>query len=245
MRDILVVKNATKQFGGLTAVKDVSFSVQEGMRLAIIGPNGAGKTTMFNMITGEYKPTLGKIEFLGEEIQGLKPHSVAKKGIGRTFQLVRIFDDLTLLDNVLMGVLAQKLRFKPTEEQIYEANKIIKITNLQKYHDVLGKHLTVAVKKRVGLAMALALKPKMLLLDEVMAGLTHVEIEEALQLLRKINSEMGITLVIVEHVMKVVMELCEKIVVISFGEKIAEGSPKEITQNRKVIDVYLGASKHA
>jgi branched-chain amino acid transport system ATP-binding protein len=245
MRDILVVKNATKQFGGLTAVKDVSFSVQEGMRLAIIGPNGAGKTTMFNMITGEYKPTSGKIEFLGEEIQGLKPHSVAKKGIGRTFQLVRIFNELTVLDNVLMGVLAQKLRFKPTEEQIYEANKIIKITNLQKYHDILGKHLTVAVKKRVCLAMALALKPKMLLLDEVMAGLTHVEIEEALQLLRKINSEMGITLVIVEHVMKVVMELCEKIVVISFGEKIAEGSPQEITQNRKVIDIYLGESKHA
>lgn len=245
MRDILVVKNATKQFGGLTAVKDVSFSVQEGMRLAIIGPNGAGKTTMFNMITGEYKPTSGKIEFFGQEIQGLKPHSVAKKGIGRTFQIVRIFDELTVLDNVLMGILAQKLRFKPTEEQIYEADKIIKTTNLQKYRDVLGKHLTVSAKKRVGLATALALKPKILLLDEVMAGLTHVEIEEALQLLRKINSEMGITLVIVEHVMKVVMALCEKIVVISFGEKIAEGSPQEITQNRRVIDVYLGESKHA
>jgi branched-chain amino acid transport system ATP-binding protein len=200
---------------------------------------------MFNMITGEYKPTSGKIEFFGEEIQGLKPHSVAKKGIGRTFQLVRIFDELTVLDNVLMGILAQKLRFKPTEEQIYEADKIIKTTNLQKYRDVLGKHLTVSAKKRVGLATALALKPKILLLDEVMAGLTHVEIEEALQLLRKINSEMGITLVIVEHVMKVVMALCEKIVVISFGEKIAEGSPQEITQNRKVIDVYLGESKHA
>jgi branched-chain amino acid transport system ATP-binding protein len=215
------------------------------MRLAIIGPNGAGKTTMFNMITGEYKPTSGKIEFFGEEIQGLKPHSVAKKGIGRTFQLVKIFDELTVLDNVLMGILAQKLRFKPTEEQIYEADKIIKTTNLQKYRDVLGKQLTVSAKKRVGLATALALKPKILLLDEVMAGLTHVEIEEALQLLRKINSEMGITLVIVEHVMKVVMALCEKIVVISFGEKIAEGSPQEITQNRKVIDVYLGESKHA
>lgn len=245
MQDILVVKNATKQFGGLTAVKDVSFIVKEGMRLAIIGPNGAGKTTMFNMITGEYKPTSGKIEFLGKEIQGLKPHSVAKKGIGRTFQIVRIFDELTVLDNILMGILAQKLRFKPTEEQIYEADKIIKTTNLQKYRDVLGKHLTVSAKKRVGLATALALKPKILLLDEVMAGLTHVEIEEALKLLRKINSEMGITLVIVEHVMKVVMALCEKIVVISFGEKIAEGSPQEITQNRKVIDVYLGESKHA
>lgn len=245
MRDILVVNNATKQFGGLTAVKDVSFSVQEGMRLGIIGPNGAGKTTMFNMITGEYKPTSGKIEFGGEEIQGLKPHNVAKRGIGRTFQIVRVFEDLTVLDNILMGILAQKLRFKPAEEQIYEADKIIKTTNLQKYRDVLGKHLTVSAKKRVGLATALALKPKMLLLDEVMAGLTHVEIGDALQLLRKINSEMGITLVIVEHVMKVVMELCEKIVVLSFGEKIAEGSPQEITQNRKVIDVYLGESKHA
>ncbi|MCE5317124.1 MAG: ABC transporter ATP-binding protein [Parachlamydia sp.] len=245
MRDILVVNNATKQFGGLTAVKDVSFSVQEGMRLGIIGPNGAGKTTMFNMITGEYKPTSGKIEFGGEEIQGLKPHNVAKRGIGRTFQIVRVFEDLTVLDNILMGILAQKLRFRPAEEQIYEADEIIKTTNLQKYRDVLGKHLTVSAKKRVGLATALALKPKMLLLDEVMAGLTHVEIGDALQLLRKINSEMGITLVIVEHVMKVVMELCEKIVVLSFGEKIAEGSPQEITQNRKVIDVYLGESKHA
>ncbi len=237
MGDILEVKSLTKRFGGLTAVKDVDFQVREGMRLGIIGPNGAGKTTLFNMITGEFKPTAGSIMFTGEPIHGLRPHRISKKGIGRTFQLVRVFDELSVYDNVLTGVLAQKLHFTPTEDQQGEVNEVLELTNLQGHRDVFAKNLTVAGKKRVGLATALATRPKLLLLDELMAGLTFVEIDETLALLRKINGEMGITLVVVEHVMKAVMELCEEILVISSGEKIAAGTPQEIANNRKVIDV--------
>ncbi len=178
--------------------------------------------------------------FTGEPIHGLRPHRISKKGIGRTFQLVRVFDELSVYDNVLTGVLAQKLHFTPTEDQQGEVNEVLELTNLQGHRDVFAKNLTVAGKKRVGLATALATRPKLLLLDELMAGLTFVEIDETLALLRKINGEMGITLVVVEHVMKAVMELCEEILVISSGEKIAAGTPQEIANNRKVIDVYLG-----
>ncbi len=242
MQDFLTIQKVTKQFGGLTALKDIHVTVKEGERLGIIGPNGAGKTTLFNCITGEFKPTAGTIEYRGEEIQGLKPHQVSKKGIGRTFQIVRVFEPLSVFDNVLMGAMARELHYMPTEEQQHEVEEILRLTHLEKYRDVLGKNLTVAAKKRVGIATALATKPKLLLLDEAMAGLTFVEIDEALQLLRKLNGDMGITLVVVEHVMKAVMELCDKIVVISSGEKIAEGSPREVTENKKVIDVYLGGS---
>jgi branched-chain amino acid transport system ATP-binding protein len=242
MQDILTIHGVTKQFGGLTALKDIHVAVKEGERLGIIGPNGAGKTTLFNCITGEFKPTAGAIQFRGEAIHGLKPHQVSKKGIGRTFQIVRIFDTLSVFDNVLMGSMARELHYMPTDEQQHEVDEILRLTHLEKQRDVLGKNLTVAAKKRVGIATALATKPKLLLLDEAMAGLTFVEIDEALQLLRKLNGNMGITLVVVEHVMKAVMELCEKIVVISSGEKIAEGSPREVTENKKVIDVYLGES---
>lgn len=240
MQDLLVLKKLTKNFGGVVAAKDVDLHVEEGMRLGIIGPNGAGKTTLFNMITGEFKPTAGTIEFEGEQIQGLKPHQISKKGIGRTFQIVRVFDEIPVYDNVLIGSIARELHFKPTQEQYREVDEIVEMTGLQKYRDMEAKHLTVSAKKRVGLAAALATRPKLLLLDECMAGLTFVEIDEMLALLRKINGEMGITLVVVEHVMKVVMELCEKIVVIASGEKIAEGSPQEIANNKQVVDVYLG-----
>jgi ABC-type branched-subunit amino acid transport system ATPase component len=240
MQDLLVLKKLTKNFGGVVATKDVDLHVEKGMRLGIIGPNGAGKTTLFNMITGELKPTAGTIEFEGEQIQGLKPHQISKKGIGRTFQIVRVFDEIPVYDNVLIGSVARELHFKPTQEQYREVDEIVEMTGLQKYRDMEAKHLTVSAKKRVGLAAALATRPKLLLLDECMAGLTFVEIDEMLALLRKINGEMGITLVVVEHVMKVVMELCEKIVVIASGEKIAEGSPQEIANNKQVVDVYLG-----
>lgn len=240
MQNLLVSKNLTKKFGGVTATRDVSFELEKGMRLGIIGPNGAGKTTLFNMFSGEIKPTAGTIEFEGEPIHGLKPHQISKKGIGRTFQIVRVFDEIPIYDNVLIGALARELHFKPTREQHHEVDEIIKMTGLQKYRDVAAENLTVSSKKRVGLAVALATKPKLLLLDELMAGLTFVEIDEMLELLRKINGEMGITLIVVEHVMKAVMELCERIVVISSGEKIAEGIPQEIVANKKVVDVYLG-----
>lgn len=238
--ELLVIEGITKKFGGLLAVNNVDLSVREGMRLGIIGPNGAGKTTLFNMITGELKPTAGTIRFQGEYIHGLKPHTIARKGVGRTFQLVRVFDELSVYDNVLTGVIARRDLYPAAEEQKKRVAEVLELTHLDKQRDVLAKNLTVAAKKRVGLAIALATKPKLLLLDELMAGLTFVEIDETLDLLRKINQEMGITLIVVEHVMKAVMELCERIVVLSSGEKIAEGTPQEVANNKRVIDVYLG-----
>jgi branched-chain amino acid transport system ATP-binding protein len=240
METILSIRNLTKRFGGVTAVKDVSFDVVRGARLGIIGPNGAGKTTLFNMITGELKPTAGTIAFEGEFIQGLRPHTICRKGIGRTFQIVRVFEELSVFDNVLMGVIGRENRYRPTKEQEEEVERILQWTRLDSLRHTLAKNLTVAAKKRVGLATALATRPKLLLLDEAMAGLTFVEIDEVLDLLRRINAEMGITLIVVEHVMKAVMELCEWILVIASGEKIAEGTPEEISTDRRVIDVYLG-----
>lgn len=241
---ILEIRGLTKRFGGLTAVKDVDFRATEGMRVGIIGPNGAGKTTLFNMITGELKPTSGSILFAGRPIHGLKPHLISRMGIGRTFQLVRVFDELSVYDNVLTGTIAQKLHFSPNDEQKAQVEQILELTNLQNQRDVLAKNLTVALKKRVGLATALATGPKLLLLDELMAGLTFVEIDETLALLRKINTEMGVTLIVVEHVMKAVMELCEEILVLSSGENIAQGPPEKVANIQKVIDVYLGEESH-
>ena len=243
MENLLVIKNLTKNFGGVTAVKDVSLNVPSGMRLGIIGPNGAGKTTLFNMVTGEIKPTTGTIHFEGQPIQGFKPHRISKKGIGRTFQIVRVFDELSVYDNVLIGAIANEKHLRPTSQQHAQVAKIMEMTRVDRYRDLLAKNLTVSAKKHVGLAIALAGKPKLLLLDECMAGLTYVEIDDILEMLNIINEEMGITLVVVEHVMKVVMELCQHIAVIASGEKIAEGTPQEITSNQKVIDVYLGENK--
>lgn len=243
MEDLLVINGLTKKFGGVTAVNNVGFSLPQGQRLGVIGPNGAGKTTLFNMITGEIKPTAGTILFQGKPIQGLKPHRISKRGIGRTFQIVRVFDELSVYDNILIGAVAHDMHLKPTSEQHEKVEKILEMTRLAKYRDKMAKNLTVSGKKHVGLAIGLAGDPKLLLLDECLAGLTFVEIDEMLNLLYMINEEMNITLVVVEHVMKVVMELCQHLVVIASGEKIAEGSPAAVTQNQRVIDVYLGENK--
>jgi branched-chain amino acid transport system ATP-binding protein len=243
MEDLLVVRGLTKNFGGVTAVKDVDLNIPQGTRLGIIGPNGAGKTTLFNMITGELKPTTGTIHFEGKPIHGLRPHRISKKGIGRTFQIVRVFDELSVYDNVMVGAVAHKMHLKPSAEQHKQVADILEMANLERYRNVMAKTLTVSAKKHVGLAIALAGEPKLLLLDECMAGLTYVEIDEMLELLHIINDQMGITLVVVEHVMKVVMELCQNIIVIASGEKIAEGTPEEVTSNQRVIDVYLGENK--
>jgi branched-chain amino acid transport system ATP-binding protein len=243
MKNLLVTKGLTKNFGGVTAVKDVDLDLADGMRLGIIGPNGAGKTTLFNLITGELKPSVGSVIFDGQPIQGMKPHAISKKGIGRTFQIVRVFDELSVYENILIGAVAHELRSKPTPQQHQRVAEILEMTRLDKYRNKMAKHLTVSAKKHVGLAIALAGKPRILLLDECMAGLTFVEIDEMLDMLYMINGEMGISLIIVEHVMKVVMEVCQKIVVIASGEKIAQGTPEEIADNQRVIDVYLGEEK--
>ena len=243
MSAILEVKNLRKQFGGVVAVDDNNFTVERGMRLGIIGPNGAGKTTTFNMIAGFYKPTAGTIDFEGHRISGLSSHRISQLGIGRTFQNVRAFRELTVYEHVMAGSLAHELHYKPTPKQVEEVERILEWAHLSENRDTTVKNLTLAAQRQIELATALATKPKVLLLDELMAGLTFVEIDLILDLLRMINQEMGVTLIVVEHVMKVIMTLCQRILVLSYGKIIAEGSSQEISTNKTVIEAYLGEEK--
>lgn len=235
-------KDVTKKFGGLTAVKNVNFSLESGKIMGLIGPNGAGKTTLFNVISGVYRPEPGKILFYDEKISGLKPEQVCKKGIGRTFQIPKPFGNMSTIDNVVVGTL---LNTKSVDEARDKAAAILKKVHLDKKQNVTANTLTVAERKRLEVAKALGSDPRVLLLDEVMAGLNPSEIEEIIEILRGINKD-GSTLLIIEHVMSAVMRLCEILVVLSNGEKIAEGTPKEISVNEHVIKAYLGEEyKHA
>jgi branched-chain amino acid transport system ATP-binding protein len=240
MSAFLEVKQLRKAFGGVVAVDDNNFSLERGLRLGIIGPNGAGKTTTFNMIAGYYKPTSGSIEFEGRRISGLKPHRISQLGIGRTFQNVRAFRELSVYDHVMAGALAHELHYRPTPKQVQEVERILELTHLGEQRGATVKNLTIASQRQVELATALATRPKLLLLDELMAGLTFVEIDQLLDLLRMINQEMGITLIVVEHVMKVIMTLCQRILVLSYGKIIADGSPQAISTDKTVIEAYLG-----
>jgi len=240
MSTILAVRQLRKEFGGVVAVNDNNFTVEKGIRLGIIGPNGAGKTTTFNMIAGFLKPSAGTIEFEGKKINGLKPHKISQKGIGRTFQNVRAFGELTVHEHVLTGALAHELHLVATPRQLEEVDHILELTSLEDSRELTVKSLTIAAQRRIELATALATKPKLLLLDELMAGLTFVEIDQTLDLLRMLNEKMGITLIVVEHVMKVIMEMCQRIIVLNYGSLIAEGTPKEVANNKKVIEAYLG-----
>lgn len=240
MSTILEVNNLRKEFGGVVAVDNNNFTVQEGERVGIIGTNGAGKTTTFNMIAGYFKPTAGTIEFEGKRISGLKPHKISQLGIGRTFQIARAFGEMTVYDHVLTGILAHELHFRPTPKQIEQVEHILELTKLATFRDNLVKNLTIASQRRIVLATALATGPRLLLLDELMAGLTFVEIDETLDELRMVNEQMGITLIVVEHVMKAIMQLCQRIIVLNYGKIIAEGTPKEVANNKTVIEAYLG-----
>jgi ABC-type branched-subunit amino acid transport system ATPase component len=240
MSAILEVSNLRKEFGGVVAVDDNTFSVQKGERLGIIGPNGAGKTTTFNMIAGYFKPTAGTIEYEGRRISGLKPHKISQMGIGRTFQIARAFGAMTVYDHVLTGLLAHHLHLRPTAKQHERVEYILELTKLAPFRDNLVKNLTIASQRRIVLATALATGPRLLLLDELMAGLTFVEIDETLEELRSINENMGVTLIVVEHVMKAIMQLCQRIIVLNYGKIIAEGTPKEVANDKTVIEAYLG-----
>jgi len=240
MNAFLEVKNLRKEFGGVVAVDDNNFTVQQGERLGIIGPNGAGKTTTFNMIAGYFKPTSGIIMYEGKKISGLKPHKISQMGIGRTFQIARAFGEMTVYDHVLTGLLAHNLHLRPTAEQHERVEYILELTKLADFRDNLVKNLTIASQRRIVLATALATGPKLLLLDELMAGLNFVEIDETLEELRSINEKMGITLIVVEHVMKAIMQLCQRIIVLNYGKIIAEGTPKEVANDKTVIEAYLG-----
>jgi branched-chain amino acid transport system permease protein len=231
------VQTLNKRFGGLVAVKDVSFSIKKGEILGLIGPNGAGKTTIFNLITGFLPPDSGKIEFKGEKITGLKPpHQVCLRSIGRTFQLVKPFKDMTVVENVMVGAFA---RIKKAEEARHEATEILDFIGLSGHRDSLASSLTVADRKRLELGRALAARPELLLLDEVVAGLNPRETVEIIGIIKAVSNR-GITLLMIEHVMRAVMTLSHRIIVVHHGEKIAEGIPAEISKEKKVIDAYLG-----
>jgi len=233
---IAELRNVTKRFGGLVAVNNISFNLESGEMVGIIGPNGAGKTTLLNVMSGFFPPEEGEVIYKGEKINGLGAHYLCKKGIGRTFQITKPFGDMTTLENVMVGAF---LRAKTREEAPALALEAIEMVGLEKRKDAVGYDLTVVDRKRLELARCLATKPELVLLDEVVAGCTPKEMEEMLVLLRQLNDS-GLTIVMVEHVMKAVMTLCRRIIVLDFGEKIAEGTPEEIGNDERVIKAYLG-----
>lgn len=240
---LLECHEVTKNFGGLTALLNVTLLVNKGEIVGLIGANGAGKTTLFNLISGVYSPSSGSIRFDGQEITGLKTHDICRKGLVRTFQIVRPFNNMTVLENVMVGDLFGVKRNKNLSLAKEEALKILEFTGLYEKKDALGKELTISERKRLEVSRSLATKPRLLLLDEVLAGLNSTETSEAIKLVKKIRDEMGLTIFIIEHVMKAVMGLSDRIIVLHNGEKIAEGSAEEVAENPAVIEAYLG-EKH-
>ncbi len=240
-KPILEVEGVTKRFGGLVALDNVSFNVYEGEILGLIGPNGAGKTTLFNVITGVYKPEAGRVVFKGTDITGWPPHKIARLGIARTHQIVKPFGDLTVLENTMVGALFGRHYGRIGEDEARRiAEEVLEFVGLGDKKDMPARVLNVQEKKRLELARALAEDPELLLLDEVLAGLTPTEVERMLALLRRVREEKGVTIIMIEHVMHAVMNLADRIVVLHFGRKLAEGTPEEVANNPEVIAAYLG-----
>lgn len=231
-----------KDFRGLRAVHDVSFSVPAGAIHALIGPNGAGKTTIFNMIAGVHVPTAGTVALDGRRISGLRPDKVCDAGVGRTFQIVRPFRGLSVLENVTIGALHRRPRLGEARDA---AEAILQRLGLADRRHQPAESLTLPDRKRLEVARALATEPKLLLLDEVMAGLRPTEVDVMVAFLRELNARTGLTILLIEHVMRAVMALAAHVVVVSYGEKIAEGTPAEITRHQAVLDVYLGEEEVA
>lgn len=236
---ILEAERLSKRFGGLTAISGLDLNVAQGEILGLIGPNGAGKTTLFNLLSGALKADTGVVRFKGQDITGLKPHRIARKGLARTFQSVKIFPKMPVTDHVLLGYLFGRIEAQDKGEALCEVNEILEFVGLGAVRTRRGGDLILANQKRLEVARALAAKPALLLLDELMAGLTPTEMAEAMDLVREIGRR-GVTIVMIEHVMKVIMSICSRIIVLDHGLKIAEGTPQEIAQDKTVIEVYLG-----
>lgn len=238
---ILNVEHLTKKFGGLVAVNDVSMHVDEGEIVGLIGANGAGKTTLFNMIAGAFAPTSGTITFQGTPIQGKPSHKICELGIGRTYQVVKPFRNLTVLENATVGALLKDSNVKRAKEK---AREVCEMLGLGKRIDVVGGSLGLPELKRMEIARALCTEPKLLLLDEVMAGLNPSESEQAIELVRKIGDS-GITIIVIEHIMKAIMTLSDRIYVLNQGNLIAHGTPVEVSNDPEVIKSYLGEKRYA
>lgn len=230
------VDNLVKYFGGLAAVNGVSFEIKQGEILGLIGPNGSGKTTVFNLISGFYRPSSGAIYFKGKGIDGLKPHKVCHLGICRTFQVVKPLRRMTVLDNVIASAFCRVNTIREAREMALETLEFCGLASRKGY---LAKSLTIGDRKRLEITRALATKPELLLLDETSAGLNPTELDEAIRLIAKIRDN-GVTIIVVEHIMKVIMTISDRIHAINFGQTIAEGTPQEVAKNKAVIEAYLG-----
>lgn len=235
----------SKRFGGLKALTDFDFRVETGQIVGLIGPNGSGKTTLFNVITGFHPADSGRVLFQGKEITRCKPYEIAKLGIARTFQIVRPLLGLSVLDNVTTAVLYGRENIGSMAKGRGRALELLKFVKLDAKKEVPAQSLVAAERKRLELARALALKPEFLLLDETFSGLNDTEIADAVKLIFKIRDELGITIFLIEHVMKAVMGTCEKLFVLHYGVKLAEGKPEEVSKNPAVVEAYLGKKKHA
>jgi branched-chain amino acid transport system ATP-binding protein len=236
---ILEGKRVTKYFGGLSAVHNVDFTIDQGEIVGLIGPNGAGKTTLFNLISGALPVTAGEIKYKDKKITSLKPNKICKKGIARTFQLIKLFSNMTVFENIFSASLFGIAKHISESDATTESLDLLEFVGLSAARATPAKELTLVNQKRLEVARALATKPELLLLDELMAGLNPTEVAQSMELVKMIQ-DIGITIFMIEHVMKAIMTVCNRIMVLDHGVKIAEGTPDEITTNKKVVEVYLG-----